>query len=64
MTEPFSYRSTKAGEVHIAWSGRVVTTLRGGRAASFLERADETDEAGRRALMQRATGNFKRGNER
>jgi hypothetical protein len=60
----FSYRSSKGGEVFISSGGRVVTTLRGARAAVFLSRADGADEAGRQALMQRATGNFKRGNER
>ena len=57
----FSYRSSKAGDVFISWSGRVVTTLRGEDARRFLRRAETEDE---QALMQRATGNFKRGNER
>lgn len=60
----FSYSTSKAGEVFISSGGRVVTTLRGAKASAFVARADEADEAGRQALMQRATGNFKRGNER
>ena len=60
----FTYRETKAGEVHIDWQGRTVTTLRGTRAASFLARADGADEEARQKLLRRATGNFKRGNER
>ena len=60
----FTYRETKAGEVHIDWQGRTVTTLRGARAASFLARADGADEEARQELLRRATGNFKRGNER
>ena len=57
----FSYRSSKAGDVFISWSGRVVATLRGEEARRFLRRAETEDE---QALMQRATCNFKRGNER
>jgi len=60
----FSYRQTKSGEVHIDWQGRTVTTLRGARAASFLARADGVDDEARQELLRRATGNFKRGNER
>ncbi len=65
MTE-FAYRATKAGEVHIDWRGRTVTTLRGAKAASFLARAEaaEADEEARQELLRRATGHFKRGNER
>ena len=60
----FTYRETKAGAVPIDWHGRTVTTWRGARAASFLVRADAADEAARQELLRRATGNFKRGNER
>ena len=61
MSEAFSYRATKDGSVLIDWQGRTVTTLRGEDARRFLRRAEREDE---QALMQRATGNFKRGNER
>ena len=63
MTD-FSYAPAKDGSVFISRGGRVVTTLRGSAAGRFLTRADSADEAGRQALMQRATGNYKRGNER
>jgi hypothetical protein len=64
MSAPFAYRASKAGDIFISWDGRVVTTLRGAKAAAFVQRAETSDQAGRQALMQRTTGNFKRGNER
>jgi hypothetical protein len=36
MSDVFSYRATKSGEVHISWQGKPVTTLRGGPAVSSL----------------------------
>jgi hypothetical protein len=61
VTTAFAYRATKDGSVFIDWQGRTVTTLRGDDAVRFLRRLEREDE---QALMQRATGNFKRGNER
>jgi hypothetical protein len=59
----FSYRAVKGGDVFISWQGRVVTTLRGGKAKKFV-RDVNTDPSRAQLLMQRATGNFKHGNER
>ena len=64
MNDVFSYRSTKSGEVHISWQGKPVTTLRGGSADNFLARAERLGDDALQQLMARATGNFKRGNER
>jgi hypothetical protein len=60
----FSWRRTKDGRVRISRDGRVVTTLGGARATAFLRRAEGLDEAAGQQLMARATGNYKRGNER
>jgi hypothetical protein len=60
----FCYRATKDDVVFIAWRGRDATTLRGGSARRFLAEAERLDDAGTQQLMARATGNFKRGNER
>jgi hypothetical protein len=60
----FSYRATKDDVVFIAWRGRGATTLRGQPARRFLAEAERLDEEGSQLLMARATGNFKRGNER
>ena len=60
----FSYRATKDGSVFISWRGEVVVTLKGAKASRFLTQADGASEDGAQMLMARATGNFKRGNER
>jgi hypothetical protein len=60
----FDYRTTKDGQVFITYHGRDVTTLRGGQAERFLDRVREADKREAQLVMARATGNFKRGNER
>ncbi len=60
----FSWTQTKDGGVRIAHRGKVVTTLAGDAAARFRARAEGADEEVQQQLMARATGNFKRGNER
>ena len=60
----FAWASTKDGRVRISWRGKVVTTLAGGPAARFLEQVEHADDEAEQLLMARATGNFKRGNER
>jgi hypothetical protein len=60
----FSYRATKDEKVFISWNGRMVTTLSGPKARRFLAEAERADAEGEQLLMARATGNFKRGNER
>ena len=61
---PFSYRARRDGTVEILWKGRHATTLAGKIAEKFLEVAPTEDEQGQQLLMAKATGNFKRGNER
>ena len=61
---PFSYRARRDGTVEILWKGRRATTLAGKIAEKFLEVAPTEDEHGQQLLMAKATGNFKRGNER
>ncbi len=62
--QPFSYRARKDGSVEILWKGRRATALSGKLAERFLEQAPAEDEHGKQLLMAKATGNFKRGNER
>ena len=64
MSGDFSYRATKGEKVLISWNGRTVTTLSGARAQRFLAEAERADPDAEQLLMARATGNFKRGNER
>ncbi|MBK6888311.1 MAG: hypothetical protein IPH03_18920 [Tetrasphaera sp.] len=59
--EGFTYAVTAAGEVVISHRGVTATTLRGRRAADFLDDAESGDE---QELMARLTGNYRRGNER
>ena len=61
----FGATVTKDERVLVSWNGRTVVTVagpQGSRLAARLERAP--DEDARQLLLARATGNFKRGNER
>lgn len=60
----FSFRAHKDGTVRIAYQGKVVTTLAGKEAVRFLQRVDGVDPGQAQLVMAKATGNFKRGNER
>jgi hypothetical protein len=60
----FEYRTTRDGKIFISYEGRVVATLRAGEARSFLERVVDADEYKVQLALAKATGNFKRGNER
>ena len=60
----FVWQATKNGRVGPSWEGRVVTTLTGAPAARFLREVEAADEEPAQLLMARATGNFRRGNER
>jgi hypothetical protein len=60
----FTFVARKSGEVQIHHHGRLATTLRGDRAADFLEEMAGCDEASAQQVMARLTGNSKRGNER
>ncbi|WP_207169373.1 hypothetical protein [Nesterenkonia sp. E16_7] len=57
----FEYRIVGEGEVIITHWGRRATTLRGATAKDFLLDVTKQDP---QELMARATGNYKRGNER
>ncbi|MFC1682947.1 hypothetical protein ACFL0G_01900 [Candidatus Zixiibacteriota bacterium] len=62
--ETFSYRIHKNGIVRIFWEGRCVLTLGGPRGEKLAKKLAEADEKNVQRLLQRATGDFKRGNER
>ena len=61
---PFSYRTTKDGRVRVAFQGRHVVTLAGSDAKRLASRLEGADEEQSQPLLAKATGNFKRGNER
>jgi len=60
----FSFRTAKDRTVTIFRGGRAVTVLRGASAQRFLVKAQVASVAAQQQLMARATGNYKRGNER
>jgi hypothetical protein len=62
--EPFTYQVTKNGVVRIFWAGRCVKTLGGPRGLKLAHELSEAEEGDVQLLLQRITGNFKRGNER
>jgi hypothetical protein len=62
--EPFSYQVRKNGAVHIFRGGRCIATLGGPRGAALASDLEDADEECVQYLLQRATGNYKRGNER
>ena len=62
-SNPYSWQEHK-GEVRISWKGKVVTVLRKKSAMKFLERISVADDNEAQLIMAKATGNFKRGNER
>jgi len=60
----FSYRVRKSGEIAISRNGRVVSTLGGPKAERLRAELEGADEEAVQQLLARATGNYKRGNER
>ncbi|WP_248962639.1 hypothetical protein [Sphaerisporangium perillae] len=59
--EGFGYAEFGDGTVRITHRGRPAATLRGSRAAEFLEEVASGDP---QQVMARWTGNYRRGNER
>jgi len=62
--EPFSFLARADGSIVIRYHVAPITLLRGKAAARFITRVSAADPARVQQLMARATGNFKRGNER
>lgn len=60
VPEGFSYSTRSDGRVVILHKGRIAATLRGSRAAEFLDEVDGDPQL----VMARWTGNYKHGNER
>ena len=62
--EPFSYRVSKNGKVFISWHGQQVLILAGKQADIFVAKINGLGGVEAQLVMAKATGNFKRGNER
>ncbi len=62
--ETFDAQVTKDGRVRVFWEGRCVLTLGGRRAERLRAELEGAGLEERQHVLQRVTGNFKRGNER
>jgi hypothetical protein len=62
--ELFSYEIHKDDVVRVFWENRCVLTLGGSRGKKLAARLAAADDGEVQGLLQRATGNFRRGNER
>ncbi|MEU5847869.1 hypothetical protein [Saccharopolyspora shandongensis] len=61
--DPFAYAVTKSGSVRVSRGGRVVVTVSGARAQRLIASLGVSEESDQ-LLLAKATGNYKRGNER
>nr|WP_249292518.1 hypothetical protein [Metabacillus flavus] len=63
--KPFSFQTSKNQTVFLFYRGKQVKILKGGEAEKFLARMNlAKDDHEIQLLLAKATGNFKRGNER
>ncbi len=60
----FAFDRRKNGDVVITHHNKVATVLRGSSAERLAAKLEAADEPTAQHLMARATGNYKRGNER
>jgi hypothetical protein len=60
----FDYQAVSSGKVLLFWKSRLIKTLAGTEAARFLDKINRADSKTTQLLIAKATGNFKRGNER
>ncbi len=60
----FRYQVTRASAVFVFWRGRRVFTATGSAAERLLARLEGIDADAQQMVLAKATGNFKRGNER
>jgi hypothetical protein len=63
-SEQFTYQVTKDGQVRVGFHGRHVVTVAGAAGARLAAQLEGADARRTQLLLARATGNFKRGNER
>ncbi|MFJ4106044.1 hypothetical protein [Oerskovia enterophila] len=64
VDSPFDHRVTASGSVHAYRGGRLVATISGARADRLIAALETADEDRTQHLLARATGNYRRGNER
>jgi hypothetical protein len=62
--EVFTYQAGKDNKVFIFWYGKQVKILKGKEAQKFMAKIAGLASKEAQLVMAKATGNFKRGNER
>jgi hypothetical protein len=62
--EPFEWRVTADSRVLVSRGSKQVVVVAGARGAKLCAQLDTADEEQAQQLLARATGNYKRGNER
>jgi hypothetical protein len=62
--DPFDHQVTKSGQVRISRGGRVVVTMAGKQADALVAKLATASPEQTQHLLARATGNYRRGNER
>lgn len=62
--EVFTYREGKDNKLFIFWHGKQVKILKGKQAQKFIAKIAKVPHKEAQLIMAKATGNFKRGNER
>lgn len=60
----FALERRKNGEVVVTHHGKTASVLRGRAAERLCDRVEQADELAAQHAMARATGNYRRGNER
>ena len=63
-SDPFDYRVTKQGGVIVYRGGRQVMSVGGRDAARLVAALQRADDSQAQHLLARASGNYRRGNER
>jgi hypothetical protein len=62
--DPFAWRITADGTVMVSRGGRHVVTVAGAKAAKLISVLESGDHDAAQHALARATGNYRRGNER
>ncbi|WP_136708765.1 hypothetical protein [Agromyces sp. H66] len=64
VADPFDYRVTRQGGVIVSRGGRAVMTVGGHAAVRLVAALQRADDSQVQHLLARASGNYRRGNER
>jgi len=62
--EPFEWRVTADSKVLVSRGGQQVVVVAGARGAKLSAQLETADEEQAQQLLARATGNYRRGNEK